>query len=384
MLLPPDYEARRACRRMAAISRLARSPLLRAASALVLVALILARPARVDASFTALLTQTVQYVNILIDEWEKHSRILEDHLDRVTGVMQPFSDLHAGVRELTNTSRLRGVLNLARGYRAALTDPDCYRSYPVPPDCGLLYDFEPPELRSTYYNGRYTIVNGRYTAQQLEDAVYDPDYFDLGTRLYSFVNPSLAAEILRTRIRIEGNINRTRWNLRRGRALTHRARYLSSDFLYMGERGADDCPVDPITDADGNMASGDVTFMDQIAAADCLSARANVHTPLAEGAHLSQAEAATIQTGAMLGQADLAAVQLEADTEADRRRLLAAERAEARRREQLRRRETRLGCLQADDPTLLYAESGGGCGVRADVAARAAAQAAVSDESVLR
>ena len=116
---------------MAAISRLARSPVLRGASALVLVALIAARPARVDASFTALLTQTVQYVNILIDEWEKHSRILEDHLDRVTGVMQPFSDLHAGVRELTNTSRLRGVLNLARGYRAALTDPDCYRSYPV-------------------------------------------------------------------------------------------------------------------------------------------------------------------------------------------------------------------------------------------------------------
>lgn len=347
---------------------------------------------RSEAGFVAILAQTKVYLNILIDEWEKYSRILEDHLDKVTGVMQPFNEIHAGVRELMNLNGLRGVWRMADSYRAAVSDPRCFDPlvYSTLSICTLQRDFTPPELRELELQARWGIADGRYTLERLEGQVFDRPGIataqEAAMSLLAAYQPAAAAEVARTQARIERNIERNRWQLRRMRTLGGRGRYAARNFLFRagqlpGPAGRPEgCPNvtswyfgDPVA---GVPPDPDATILDQAVNADCLEAGAHTDDPLAEQAHLSEIEARTLQAASLVSVVDMAAIELERAGAEEEQALESVERIEAARREELERLRGRLDCLNSGG-SFAYVDSSGACGAvvsAADSASRYDAQ----------
>ena len=336
---------------------------------------------RSEAGFVAILAQTKVYLNILIDEWEKYSRILEDHLDKVTGVMQPFNEIHAGVRELMNLNRLRGVWRMADSYRASVSDPRCFdptRAHSMA-GCTFQRDFTPPEAYEVQMQARWGILDGRYRLEDLESRVFDRSGLDTAQEaamgVLRILDPAAAAEAAYTQARIERNIQRNRWQLRRMRTLGARGRYASRNFLFRaGQRpgpnpragaandGCPDVPADYFGDAVRGVAPDpDATILDQAINADCQPSSGSLGDPLAEQAHLSEMEAKTLRTAAMVGIVDMAATQLERDVAEEEQAIESVERIEVARREELDRLGTRLACLNSAG-TFAYVDSTGACG----------------------
>ena len=333
---------------------------------------------RSEAGFVAILAQTKTYLNILIDEWEKYSRILEDHLDKVTGVLQPFNEIHAGVRELTNLNGLRGVYRMMDSYRASVTDPDCYN--PLSPsfssNCSLQRDFLPPEVHEVEMQARWGIADGRYTLERLEGEVFDRPGLDTVQEAVlaalQIADPAAAAEARRTQARIERNVRHNRWQIRRMRALGSRATYAARNFQRWGgpERrlvgaAGTECSVLDVSDPDGpDGISGthdDPTILDQALNVDCLGSAGSVDDPLAEQAHVSEIEAKTLRAASMAGVVEMAALQLEKQAAGDAAALAGAERMEEQRRRELERVEERLDCA-ASTGSIAYVDSNGNCG----------------------
>ena len=348
---------------------------------------------RSEAAFVAILAQTKTYLNILIDEWEKYSRILEDHLDKVTGVLQPFNEIHAGVRELTNLNRLRGVYRMMDAYRASVSDPRCFNPlvYNIQGNCALQRDFTPPDVRELQMQGRLGIADGRYTYQRLEDQVFDRPGVrtvqDAVIGILGVYDPAAAADVVRTGQRIESNIVRNRWQIRRMRSLASRGSYAARNFQRWGgsERrlvGAPgvECSALDVSDPDGpDGVSGthdDPTILDQAMNVDCLGSSGSVDDPLAEQAHVSEIEAKTLRTAGMVGVVEMAALDVERQVSRDAEALASAERVEEQRRRELERYRQRLNCV-ATTGSFAYVDSSGGCGAvipAADAMARYRAQ----------
>ncbi len=373
MLLPPDWEERRAAERRARRSALLRSPWTRGLSAACLIVVLVVRPAPVDGSFSVMLGQVTAQVNILIDQWEKHTRILEDHLDKVSGVMQPFSELHAGVRELTDLSGLRSLLSLGRAYRASLLDPACFR-YPVGTGCTLVQDFVPPEVRQVQWMGQYAIDDGMYTAEQLERYAHGTAAGEWST-ISEVLNASgvpVLGDLADTTNRTQRTVWNARWEARRVRSISSRYRHVGRQFLHTGYPGRD--PADCPGFATGGAVPADATLMDQAAAADCLDPLANADQPLEQAAaHVSEVEADTLQTASTFGVVDMAALELEQAASGIESRNRAEESAEAARRRKLGRLRNTLPCVAPGggaEPTLAYADGEGGCGSLPDPVAR--------------
>ena len=330
---------------------------------------------RSEAGFVAILAQTKTYLNILIDEWEKYSRILEDHLDKVTGVMQPFTEIHAGVRELTNLNRLRGVYRMMDAYRASVSDPRCFNPlvYSAVADCALQRDFTPPEVSEVQMQARYGIADGMYTLERLEGEVFDRPGIDTvqeaAMTLLGMYQPEAAAEVAHTQARIERNVQRNRWQLRRIRTLASRGRYAARNFQRWGgtERavGAAGCSALDVSVPEGpDGVAGthdDPTILDQVMNADCLDASSHLDDPLAEQAHLSEMEAKTLRGASMAGIVEMAALEVEQQVARDEAALASAERAEEQRRRELTRLRQRLDCVAATG-SLAYVDSAGACG----------------------
>ena len=333
---------------------------------------------RSEAGFVAILAQTKTYLNVLIDEWEKYSRILEDHLDKVTGVLQPFNEIHAGVRELMNLNRLRGVYRMMDSYRASVTDPDCYNplSSSFSPNCTLQRDFLPPEVREVEMQARFGIADGRYTMEQLERGVFDPtrdrSVQEVLLAVAGVVDPATAAEVRRTQARVERNVRRNQWQIRRIRSLGNRGRYAARNFQRWGgpERrlvGAPgtDCSALDVSDPDGPDGvpgtHDDPTILDQALNADCLGSAGSVDDPLAEQAHLSEMEAKTLRTAGMVGVVEMAALDLERQVAEDAEALASAERIEEQRRREVERVRQRLDCA-ASGGSFAYVDVNGMCG----------------------
>ena len=348
---------------------------------------------RSEAGFVAILAQTKTYLNILIDEWEKYSRILEDHLDKVTGVLQPFNEIHAGVRELTNLNRLRGVYRMMDAYRASVSDPRCFNPlvYNIQGNCALQRDFTPPDVRELQMQGRLGIADGRYTYQRLEDQVFDRPGVrtvqDAVIGILGVYDPAAAADVVRTGQRIESNIVRNRWQIRRMRSLASRGSYAARNFQrwggperrLVGAPGAE-CSALDVSNPDGpDGVSGthdDPTILDQAMNVDCLGSSGSVDDPLAEQAHVSEIEAKTLRTAGMVGVVEMAALDVERQVTRDAEALASAERVEEQRRRELERYRQRLNCV-ATTGSFAYVDSSGGCGAvipAADAMARYRAQ----------
>ncbi len=348
---------------------------------------------RSEAGFVAILAQTKTYLNILIDEWEKYSRILEDHLDKVTGVLQPFNEIHAGVRELTNLNRLRGVYRMMDAYRASVSDPRCFdpRVFNVQANCFLQRDFMPPEVREVEMQARAGIADGRYTYERLEGEVFDRPGLrtvqDAVVGLIGVYDPAAAAEIRQTHLRIQSNINRNRWQVRRMRTLAGRGHYAARNFQrwggperrLVGASGAE-CSVLDVSDPDGpDGVSGthdDPTILDQAMNVDCLGSAGSVDNPMEEQAHVSEIEAKTLRTASMVGVVEMAGLDLERQVARDAEALASAERVEEQRRRELERYRQRLDCV-ATTGSFAYMDSSGACGAMipaADAMARYQAQ----------
>ena len=319
-----------------------------------------------EAGFVALLVQMKTYLNVAIDQWEKYSRILEDHLDKVTGIMQPFSEMHAGVRELTNVNGLREVYRLADSYRASVSDPRCF----VPGfagNCAFQRDFIPPEVREIDYEFRWGVRQGanawNYTLEQLEGEVFERSAMDTAQEAVmaalSVYSPAAAAEAAVTQARIERNIERNRWQLRRMRSIANRRTYAARNFVFRADQQAGPgpdragCPsIDVETDADA-------TILDQAINADCLESSAHQDDPLNEQAHLSEMEAKTLRAATMVGVVDMAALALEEEVDREAAALESAERAEAQRRERFERFRQRMDCVRTNGS---FAYGADGCG----------------------
>ncbi len=332
---------------------------------------------RSEAGFVAILAQTKVYLNILIDEWEKYSRILEDHLDKVTGIMQPFSEIHAGVRELTNTNGLRDVYRMADSYRASVSDPRCF----VPGfsgNCALQRDFIPPEVRSVDYELRTGVRQGasgwNYTLEQLEGEVFERSALDTVQEALAVFDPAAAAEARITRQRVERNVERNRWQIRRIRSIANRSTYAGRNFLFRADQrpgpsplpGAanDGCPDVP-AGYFGDPAAGvppdpNATLLDQAINADCEPASGSLDDPLAEQAHLSEMEAKTLRAAGTVGLVEMASLELERDSAREAAALESAERAEEQRRRESERVAARLRCFETTG-SLAYVD-GGVCG----------------------
>ena len=334
---------------------------------------------RSEAGFVAILAQTKVYLNVLIDEWEKYSRILEDHFDKVTGVMQPFSDIHAGVRELTNTNGLRDVYRMADSYRASVSDPRCFAPG-FSGDCALQRDFFPPEIRSVDYELRAGIRQGasgwNYTLEQLEGEVFERSTLDTvqeaAMAALQLHDPAAAAEARITQQRVERNIQRNRWQIRRIRSMANRSTYAARNFVFRaGQRpgpnpipgaandGCPDVPVGYFGDA-GVPPDPDATVLDQAINANCEPASGSLDDPLAEQAHLSEMEAKTLRAAGMVGMVEMASLELERESDRERAALDSAERAEEQRRRESERVQARLRCFETTG-SLAYVE-GGACG----------------------
>ncbi len=325
-----------------------------------------------EAGFVAILAQTKVYVNILIDEWEKYSRILEDHLDKVTGVMQPFSQIHAGVKELTDLNGLRGVYRMADSYRASVSDPRCF----VPGysgNCALQRDFTPPEVYEVQMEARWGIADGRYTFERLEGEVFDAPGIDTAAeaamQLLSMYQPGAAADLRITQQRIERNIQHNRWQVRRMRTLGNRGRYAARNFQRWGGPGravstTTGCSALDVSDPLGpDGVSGthdDPTILDQAMNADCLDAASHLDEPLTEQAHLSEMEAKTLRGASMIGLAEMSSLEVEQQVARDEAALASAERMAAQRRKETERRAQRLRCA-ATTGSFAYVDSRGAC-----------------------
>ena len=330
---------------------------------------------RSEAGFVAILAQTKVYLNILIDEWEKYSRILEDHLDKVTGVMQPFNEIHAGVRELTNLNRLRGVYRMMDAYRASVSDPRCFNPlvYSGAGNCSFQREFTPPEYYEVQMHARYGISDGMYTLERLEGEVFDRPGIDTvqeaAMTLLGMYQPEAAAEVARTQARIERNVQRNRWQLRRIRTLANRGRYAGRNFQRWGGTqravGAAGCSALDVSVPEGpDGVAGthdDPTILDQAMNADCLDASSNLDDPLAEQAHLSEMEAKTLRAASMAGIVEMAALEVEQQVARDEAALASAERAEEQRRRELTRLRQRFDCFAATG-SVAYVDSAGACG----------------------
>ena len=107
---------------------------------LLVVVLLIGRPVRAEGSFVAMLAYVIEAVNVSIDTWEKHTRMIEDHLDYVGGLTQSFSDVNDVFRTVVNNRGLRNRFRILDIARSEWYAPNCFRATWVP--CTLLREYE--------------------------------------------------------------------------------------------------------------------------------------------------------------------------------------------------------------------------------------------------
>ena len=355
------------------------------------------RPTGADASWVAMKAKAVAQVRESVDLWEKHTRQLEDWMDQASGMMQPFSELHAGYRELTD---LRGVKRLSRMgqvYRSNVSNPDCFMPGSLG-NCTLMRDFMPSTIRVIQADGHAILGDAQNTADgyswgQLEAAIrrtassrdggsgqwiYNPTLSWLGTGAqFAGADDTLAElrDLDHSLNRVQHHKVRAFRNVRRATGLADRYQRLGTDVLRVSaaEGGGSAAFFTPggggdyAREADGGIVcnAGDnatslvtganagtygTTLLAQMLEMDCAGAvdgAGEPLDPLTAGAHVSPNEVLGMQAALGIWEANQAATQLE-DMALQLSRVVQARELEAEsgRRREIRARE-RVGCPEA-------------------------------------
>ena len=372
------------------------------AGILVLLAGVL-RPPAADASWVAMLSQATATVNEALDQWEKHTRMLEDWMDQASGMMQPFTELHAGYKELTDTRRLRSMARMGQVYRAGLSDPACWNPTG---DCKAVRDFVPAEIRRMDQGamGLFRSANNIRDGLSWREMEYIVR-MNLGSTESGvggawirddappWVRETVDAQhgVERTMARIKYNKVRSFSNLRRSQRLISRYEHLGNDVMRVsretgvgsGARSDPDVSADysregagsgdgvgavvcnagsdatslvtgtgarsHFVDEAGNGMKGG-TVLGQLMELDCAGAMAGPdqpHDPLEPGAHVSPTEIENLAAGIGLWSAQMAATMLEDSALELSRAAMGRQSRENARRARAEEEQRRMGCPQA-------------------------------------
>ena len=371
------------------------------------------RPTGADASWVAMQAKAVAQVREGVDLWEKHTRQLEDWMDKASGMIQPFSDLHAGYRELTDLRGVKRLGKMGQVYRANLSNPDCFKPGNIG-NCSAVRDFVPSSIRRIDDDafrilGRASSVADGYSWNEIEAAIRytggsrdggsgqwlddtglgslstGPNYRRFTAGLPAADTVGRLQDIDDTLARVQHYKVRAFRNVRRATGLADRYQRLGADVLRVTRAEGDGSGLlslaasdggsgDFDRDADGGVVcnagtgsslvtsatarSNGSTILAQVMELDCAGgadAGGNPLDPLTPGAHVSPNEVLGVQAALSIWEANQAATQLE-DMALQVSNLVQSRQAEAaasRRAEE--REKERLECPQA--PSLINCDS---------------------------
>ena len=308
-----------------------------------------AAPAPANAAWVAMISKVFAEIREAIDIWEKHTRQFEDYMDQAAGMVQPFTDLHAGYKELTDLRGLRSLARLGDAYRSQIVGGDCFSMDSVTGgrDCQILREFVPSDIRTiddgaaAMFGTAVGIVGG-FRLPELEavlraglereggvggGGILGGDHQVPGRVRDVFDS---FEELKRTNARVQYNKARLYANLNRSRGFAARYEHLAHDLLRI-KGGSEDVRAGRTPDGaldnceGGGGALGfvgpgatDSTLLAQVQALDCaggVDAGGDPHSPLTPGAHQSPAELATVQANLGVWRLQAAANSLADEAE---------------------------------------------------------------------
>ena len=317
-------------------------------------AVFFAAPRDASAQWPKILASVIENVNQLTDQFEKHSRIIEDHLAQATGLVGSFSSLNQAWRSWHSGSAYgRRGDRMVDVFHAHVADPNCYhrRSVAGAAACTTMSAFIPNGARQLMWKLPYTAYNvqnfvGGLPHWSFEDVVragwnglivglsYDQDNPQRAQRyqaVFDAVRDSSHA-VYRVRRSVNRNMQAGRWMM----ASVAQARHASQQVTML-----DTSPLalaSPLLTAGGALrdaTGGSVgcaglgfgatgtrgtprTLLAQAMTADCNN-NPTANLPMSgdqtvdaqRGMHLSGTEASTIRLGAEIVKTQQMAAELE-------------------------------------------------------------------------
>ena len=192
---------------------------------------------RVHAStWAAMLAKVVEAVNTSTDIWEKHTRVIEDHLDQAGGLAQSFGDVNATFQTAIAATGLQSHFKFLDVARSEYFSSDCFQgSWSA---CAQMSVFQDAVGEQLDWRVGYVLGTGAQTYSELER---DIRFAWNGLRLQPGYAPAGAAFALAEHIsrldiydEVEASRQRAAANYRRAR---HRAR-AKQDGIAAGRRAA--------------------------------------------------------------------------------------------------------------------------------------------------
>ena len=297
----------------------------------VLLASLVSAPRPASASWVAMLQQVGEQIRQAIDIAERHTRLVEDHLDHVAGLQNAYNDVNGAYRNVRHTLAVLGIgqraPRLGDLYRAGFVDDACLR-YDSP---GLVLNCE---LRD-FTGGEFHIfewhlrnlpnpLSGRQDYSTYEAAIRGGWDGTFPTVLAGAVadvvgdsvlgvgaGPRGAARFSRAHVRSRAAYHAGRRRARRLAATMDTGRRAASQML--DQSGRTGSPLSDFTDC-SSVATTGMTVIVAALRADCTSSTPLNSDPRGSGdgsANLSEMESRTISVQTQITDTMLRAAELE-------------------------------------------------------------------------
>ena len=355
-------------------ARLTRSRRPLAAPFALAVVLLLGAPQASSAQWSAMLPLVIENIHQAIDTWERHSRILEDHLDKAAGVQNAFNDLNLAY---TNVRSGFGMPLHARPprfgdlYRAGLVDNRCFRydSATRYAECELRSFLDQDDLNRFRYNLRRLprTIDGLRDYGDYEWAIREglPDVLDRMD-----LPPGPVGDVVRqipdivdVYDRAERAFNASRWRARRMASVVESGRRAGRQVLQDDRRSRANPVSDFLDCLNLGGASQPRTLLAVANDADCTRSESTNIDPRGGGDHtqnVSPNEAANLELQALIVQTTMLASQVESAALVREAGVGFSQEIEDARRENFARRISRIEHAAGDHGdacfTFAYAE----------------------------